>query len=431
MGRTRQAAALLTLPLLLPASAQSARAGAQPAPAAGRSEPTLPPRSDHYDRVLRAYRGQLDAAALAAVVAEDPGPALYLEGRGPREIARLFASLPDAAHTRLRREGYLKWAVSDLPAAQRNLLRDFVRQVEERGEGPFPLGDAGERRSSRRPERAPAANPVPGGGTRTGFVRVLTEMEFGGEDPAETAVVEVEQYSWWIAAPGARRPVWLTLVRAVGLLLREHSAAHLERLRELQTLPDSPPIPPAEWVRLRDLPRDPPVPTGQMDPQAFRNLVDALRGTLRGGPLSELTRADPLLAQRLRQPSPADRAVHRLLGRLSREQLALLREEGVVALRPETMTRPQLELARTIVAAFNEEAAAGGLGEPYTLIPYAGTRLGYALVPAGEEDVPATALCFWLKAPAAPQPVWITLAGATVARASGYARAVLERLREQ
>ncbi|MBM3459758.1 MAG: hypothetical protein FJX77_14650, partial [Armatimonadetes bacterium] len=103
--RSLVGAGLLALcpPLLAPAAGQENQ---------GEEDP-------HYDRVLKAYRKQLSPEESAALEEEEPGPTLYGNTRTPGEhdLTRLFASLPDPAHARLRREGYLKWRADALPRA--------------------------------------------------------------------------------------------------------------------------------------------------------------------------------------------------------------------------------------------------------------------------------------------------------------------------
>src|SRR4051794_35986947 len=74
------------------------------------AEPPALPEDALYAEVLKAYRGLTPADQIAALAEKDPGPALYLSEKTPGEwaVTRLFAALPDSAHSTLRRAGYLK-----------------------------------------------------------------------------------------------------------------------------------------------------------------------------------------------------------------------------------------------------------------------------------------------------------------------------------
>lgn len=392
------------LATLLVLTAPLARTEELAAPPTEPPAATAPDEDPLYTQVLQAYRGQLTPELRARVDQADPGPALYLESRsiGLRNVARFFAALPNAAHTKLQREGYLKWRVDALPPAQRDLLKEEVAELQKRGEGPFPL-----------------VGKDPATLSQTGFVRV----ELEGTD--------VPQYSWWISAPGARRDTWVTLVHAFGLLLKVHSDAHRERLAEILKEPDSPPIPASDWIAVRELPKPevPPEPVVENE-KYFEEVVAAYEGKLRGEALATLTASDALLARRLRSSNSTDRAIQRLLTRLTEKERQTLLTTGVLTLFPHSMTRAQRSLMEPVIRSFNEQARQGGAaGDVYTLIPRAGTRLGFALVEVPGADHPA--LSWWLRSPAALNPTWITLANEAATRAPGYYRAHLTVLADQ
>jgi hypothetical protein len=187
-----------------------------------------------YARVLSAYRGQLNAQQLEALAQEDPGPALYIGPETPAEwgVARLFGTMPDAAHAELRAKGYLKWRASALPAPQRALLEERVKQHERRGEGPYPFTGKDS--------------------AFTGFARV------------ELPEVEGAQYCWWVSHPKAKGPGWLTLVRVERTLTQEYADAHKVRLAEVAGLAETPLISRDAWVRVKEpVPEKPTISAGR------------------------------------------------------------------------------------------------------------------------------------------------------------------------
>lgn len=354
-----------------------------------------------YPRVLAAYRGAPSFEQIEALAREDPGPALYLGPKTPGEwgIARVFASLPDAAHEELQRTGYLKWSAARLPDTQRGWLQERVRQLERRGEGPFPLDG-----------KEPSL---------TGFVRV--ELE-GLDGP---------QYTWWIAHPKAKRSQWLTLVRVVRILTKEYSDANQARLTELEALPETTPIPRGAWQKIKD----PPVPKPEeevkaptlMDEKLYRRIVRAYRGDLGKDERELLAAADPLVGKRLRMTDPADKGLNQLFGKLKDEEHETLLTTGRLLLRIHELSRERRKLLEPVIERMNAQAREGGLGDLYDLIPYGRTRLGFAILFVPEAEKPV--LSWWIASPYSPTPAWITLINGEALKAPLYFRAHLEQLR--
>lgn len=354
-----------------------------------------------YSRVLAAYRGSLPVDQIEALAEEDPGPALYLGPKTPGEwgVARLFASLPDGAHEELRRRGYLKWSAHALPQTQRGWLQERIRQLERRGEGPFPL-------------EGKAAS-------LTGFARVELEGLSG------------PQYAWWIAHPQAKRAQWLTLVRVFRILTQEYSEANHQRLEEIAGLPETTPIPRGAWQKVKD----PPVPRPSeaekpptlMDETYYRRVVRAYRGSLNREERELLAASDPLIEKRLKMTDPADRALNQLFGRLKEEEHLTLLTTGKLLLRPHELSRERRQQMEVIVARLNAQSREGGLGELYDLVPYGRTIAGFSILFIPEVEKPV--LSWWIRSPLSPTPAWITLINGEAVKAPQYYRTHLEQLR--
>lgn len=364
--------------------------GAFPARAEEPADDTL------YLRDLKAYRGGLTAQELQQLEEVDPGPSLYMGGKATpeRAVARLFASLPDDAHAALRRTGYLKWRADSLPSQQRRWLREGARYVESLGEGPFPV------------EGKDAAS--------TGFARVEIE---GLDQP---------QYCWWIAAPKARRPAWITLVRAVGTLSQAYAEAHRAQLPETVKKPDTEPIPAGRWLKAGEAPAAA-KPEAPPDEPYLRDVLRAYRGDLRGDALRALTEGDTMLARRLKLAGPADRGVHRFFAGLGeKEQRALLADRGL-AWKAEQLSREQRKLLEPVVQRLNEGTLRdGGTPIAYTLLPYSGTTVGFTLVRVPDAEHPVVS--WWIRSPFIPTPAWISLAGGGAADSPAYYQAHLEQV---
>jgi hypothetical protein len=355
----------------------------------------------HYADVLKAYRGQTPAEKVTALAETDPGPALYLGDKTPGEwgIARLFASLPNSAHATLQREGYLKWRATSLPDTQRQWLLARTQQVEKRGEGPYPLTgkDA----------------------ATFGFARV----EFTGLDGP--------QYSFWINSPAAKAPSFLTVVRVVHTLTLEYEEAHAARLKELEKLPETPPIPAGDWLRVKE----PPAPTKPaverpktlMDEAFYWKVVKAYKGDLKSDQRELLGAGDPLIRKRLGMTDPADRSLNLLFAKLKEEQHMALLVTGKVLLRPAELTKDQRRLLEPVIARMNAQSRESGLGDVYDLIPYGRTIMGFSIVMVPDVEKPA--LSWWIKSQAAPTPAWVTLINGEAVKAPLYFRTHLEQLR--
>lgn len=348
-----------------------------------------------YTRALQAYRGELTAEEIEELSQQDPAPGLYLSDRTPAEraAARFFGSLPDEAHEELRTRGVLKWRVDRLPKQQRDWIREAVKRLEARREGPFPL------------EGKDAAY--------TGFARVR--------------VAGTPQYCWWISSEAAPRPVWVTLVRAIGLLTQAYAEAYAMQLPDLLAAPESEPIDAKRWVRVRTTPaRTPPPPAPDPVPgeEYVLAVVRAYRGKLGKDALKELTSADSLLAERLKDRAAPTRALNELFAGLTDAEVRHLLSTGRVGWSADDLTRVRRKLLDTILTDLNTRNAA--VSEPYLLSPALSSQTGFAIirVPGIEEPV----ISWWVTSPTAAYPAWLPLANRKGVDAPGYFRAHLEQL---
>ncbi|MGV3723537.1 MAG: hypothetical protein ACO1SX_21790 [Actinomycetota bacterium] len=353
------------------------------------------PADPHYAKVVKAYRGELTHDEIDELAEDDPAPGLYLSEKTPAEraAARFFGSLPDEAHETLRKTGVLKWQVDHLPSEQRGWVRDAAKRLEARREGPFPM--QGKSLAT------------------TGFARI--EME--GEP--------LPQYCWWISAEGARRPAWVTLVRAIGLLTREYSNAYLAQLPDLITVPESPPIAAKRWVKVRTTPPRPapavataPIPGAEF----FWDVVKAYRRKLGKDPLKKLTEGDPLLTGRLKSAEAPTRALNELFAKLTDEELEALLSRGVLSWSIGDLTKPRIKLLDTILRDLNTRSGA----EPYLLSPAIAARTGFAVVRVPEVEDPV--ISWWVSSPNAAYPAWIPLVNQQGVMATGYHRSHLGQI---
>lgn len=375
--------------------------GAAPAPKPGAAPPaTGSPRfaDAGYSAVLQAYRGELTEEQIEALGERDPAPALYLSPKNPGERAatRFFASLPDDAHDQLQKTGYLKWRVDRLPKEQRGWVREAVRTLEARREGPFPLTG-----------KEPAF---------TGFARIRVE---GLEQP---------QYCWWVAADGVP-PAWFTLVRALGLLTQEYAKSYQEQLPTVVAQPESEAIPAGRWLKVREIPQKPkrePEPTAPalVDEKYYWSVVRAYRGQLGKEEQRLLTDEDPLLGSRLRSKDPATRNLNELFAKLTEEEHRTLLTTGRLVWGETDLSKPQRKLVDAVLRDLNERT--GGGMDLYLLSAALATRTGFALV-----QVPGAAnpvISWWVSTPSVPHPAWVPLTNDAAVKSPGYYRAHLEQL---
>lgn len=385
--------ALLLVASLLPASRVAAVA-----PRGKDATPSANPArfaDAGYGSALQAYRGELTEAQIEILGESDPAPVLYLSPQNPgeRAAARFFASLPDAAHEQLQKDGYLKWRVDHLPKEQQGWVREAVRTLEARREGPFPLTG-----------KEPAS---------TGFARIRVE---GLDQP---------QYCWWVAA-GDAKPGWVTLVRALGILTREYADAYREQLPAAAAQPESEAIPGGKWLKVRDTPRKPdpePAAAPLVDEKYYWSVVRAYRNQLGKDERQSLTGQDRLLSERLRSSDVATRAMNELFAKLTDEQHRTLLTTGRLVWAEGDLTRPQRKLVDVVLRDLNERT--GGMDQ-YLLSAALATRTGFALVQV--PDVAAPVISWWVSTPSVPHPAWVPLANEAAVKAPGYYRAHLEQL---
>ncbi len=368
---------------------------------ATRDAAAAPPPDTHFDRVVKAYRRELNAEERLRLEEEDPAPTLYADARLPAEhdLTRLFASLPDAIHLRLRTEGYLKWKVTALPPAQQACLRAAAKQWEARGYGPFPL--SGNRAS------------------HTGFARIRIPGLPG------------EVYSWWLAAPDKdARPVWVTLVRALGLGTQEQEEAHRLQLPVWIAQPETAPIGAQEWRTLPpvvEVPREA-APEG-MEDTFVRDLLRLYRSELRREVRQKWLAEDPLLARRLESRDPADVGLNQFVVRLADRDRRSLETHGRAVWRMDQLPRERRKLLAPLLARLNRELAANGqTGARFSAEPFEGTTVGISRVEVPGEPRPV--LTWWARAPGVPGPTWISLNNQHAIKNPAYYRVHLEQLGE-
>jgi len=391
----------------LPSHAAPAAAPAPPPVSSTPGAREVPPAEElAYTRALKAYRGEMSAAEVEELAQTDPGPLVRTSQKTLADdaLVRFFASLPDEAHARLRRDGYLKWRANALNATQKRWLKEMVVLAGTVGTGPFPL-DGKECAT-------------------TGFIRVQVEEQ---EEPV---------YSWWIDARKSPRPAWAPLVNVVGIGREDFLAAHRKQIAALAEQPETPPVAVKE---LAALPLVKPVkeaaeaspavekPAPLMDERAYWSLVKAYRGDLGGEALRLLAAGDSLTARRLKLLDPAERALNRFFARLPDKEHRTLLTTGLLVWRPEQLSKEERKLLEPLIVRLNGEARGGGAAQdPYSLEPLQPTRLGFALVRVPGVEKPV--LSWWVRSATALHPAWISLNNGAALDAKGYFRAHLEQL---
>lgn len=375
-----------------------------------------------YLLALKAYRGELNAEQLAALQSTDPGPSIYLDSERPSEraLVRLFATLPDEAHARLRQDGVLKWKVNALPQTQREWVGDLAAFLEGLGEGPYPTTG---RKPAKRPVRPPLPEPAEKAdpnATQTGFVRVDVA---GQDEPC---------YSWWIDSPGAKRPAWLTLVNANGLATREWQASHRLRLKEIESLPESPAVPADRWQKYREpkrvsKPREKPAPVEVphfFEDAVYEAALKVYRGRRAPADLAALKPTDPDIESRLKSSDVLARAARSFFTRLSEKDHETLRTEGTIRWYSQELSKEHQRLVQPALDELNRRSAEAGEGDgPYSLAKFSGTCVGFSIleVPGAEGLV----LSWWVRSRSALNPTWVTLINTAAAKQSSYYRAHL------
>ena len=384
----------LLAPAVLPASARPKKAET-PAAAPAEKEEAVPDADPLYRRDLQAYRGLLRREELDKLEEDDPAVGLWLGPKAPGEAAagKLFAALPDDLHATLQREGYLKWKLDTLPPQARKWVLDAAKALNSHGEGPFPIDEK-------------SAKGVP---VTVGFVRI---------DPGAQPL-----YSFFIQTPGAHRPAWVTLVRAVGLFTKEYHDAHQLRMEEVLPLDDSPAVPAKSWVNPKELPKPAPPPPVKPEPLTDENAYWAAVRAYRGdqGSLS----ADPLVAKRAASTDVRDKAVNAFFARLpDRDHRAFL-QTGRLRWRVEQLSKEQRKLLEPLIREYNRQPRLTP-EEPYSLLPFGGTQVGFTLVRMPDQEQPCVS--WWMASRANPTPVWITMINGAALRSPGYYQAHLEQL---
>ena len=410
----------LTIPLLVAGSLLALTGVFAQEKADEPSEPKLDAETQ-YLLALKAYRGELTTEQLEVLEATDPGPSIYFGSNRPSERAliRLFATLPDEAHARLRRDGVLKWKVAALPETQRGWIGELATYLEGLGEGPYPVAG---RKADKRPNKPPLeltekADP---NATETGFVRV--------DVPGQ----ELPCYSWWISAPGAKRAAWLTVVNAVNLATREWQVAHRERLAEIERSPDSPPIAPNEWPKYREPKRS--SKRGDRAPAAnaprfFSDTVyeaaqKVYRGRRGAAELAALKAMDPDLDTRLKSKDALANAARTLFARLSDKEHQTLRADGLLRWYSQDLSKDQLRILEPVIEELNRRAAESGEGDlVYSLLKYSGTCTGFSILEIPGVEGPV--LSWWVRSNRALNPTWVTLINTAAAKEPAYYRAHL------
>lgn len=87
-----------------------------------------------FDEVIRWRRGLLSAEQEKRLLSFRPDLVQEWQDERGRAAIELFATLPDAAHTELRKTGYLKWRIADVPLAHQNVYRQGFQLWTQHGE---------------------------------------------------------------------------------------------------------------------------------------------------------------------------------------------------------------------------------------------------------------------------------------------------------
>jgi hypothetical protein len=124
---------------------------------------------------------------------------------------------------------------------------------------------------------------------------------------------------------------------------------------------------------------------------------------------------------------PADTGVQLFFARLKEDQHRELFTYGKLLFRTDELSNAQRKLLEPVIDRLNRQSREGGLGEVYTLIPFAPTLIGISVVLV--PDVPKPVVSWWLRSPLAPTPSWVTLLNGDAVTAPLYYRAHLEQLR--
>lgn len=352
-----------------------------------------------YQRDLRAYRGLLRKEELDTLAEEDPATALWMGPRAPGEgaVSRLFAALPDAVHSALQQDRYVKWRLESLPPEQRKWVLDAARALNSRGEGPFPVDE----------------KALKGSEATVGFVRV------------EVLVGTPPLYSFFIRCRAARRPAYVTLVRAFGLLTLAYQEAHSDAIDQALRQPDSPPVAAKAWVNPRTLARPAPPPPVKRETAMAESTYWAVVRAYRAGNTGAAS-DDPVVQRRLASTDPRDEAINAFFARLSDRDHRALLDAGRLHWGVEQLSREQRKVLEPLIAELNR-APRATVEEPYSLLPYGGTELGLTVVHVPGVETPC--LSVWIASRVNPTPTWFTLSNAEALRSPHYYRAHLEQLR--
>lgn len=350
----------------------------------------------HYERVLKVYRGQVSREEALLITEVDPAPSLFL-GQIPqlRNLARVFASLPDSAHAELRKTGFLKWKLDALPGEQRRWVSEMANRLTDGGEGPF--------KSS----------------VTTGFIGVPARDEDG------------HVYSWWIDADKAIRPVWFPLVRARGFGGEMQFQAHKQLLIDHRKTPVSETIPGREWLKFPEPPRLDIEVVAQEEAIAefsreYALLIRAYQGKLNKEQLQSFVTTDPLLVQRIGSKEAHERALGAFFVRLSEAEHQKLRDEGRIQWTSGQLTPVQKRILTPLIQEMNRRAAEGGNPTPYSLEGPVGCIMGFTFVEVPK--VEKLVLSWWIRSAGAPIPTWISLNNDAAVKAPGYYQAHLAQL---
>ncbi|HTE18339.1 MAG TPA: hypothetical protein VK689_08160, partial [Armatimonadota bacterium] len=219
-----------------------------------------------------------------------------------------------------------------------------------------------------------------------------------------------------------------------------YTDAHYETLPAVAARPDTPSIPPGQWVKVREAPRPPepsrrerrqaekpekPVPL--LDEKYYWSVVGAYRGRLDAEALRGLVDADPLLARRLKSADPSERGINQFFAGVADKDHRTLLTTGRVEWKPERLTKDQRKALEPVVRGLNDAArTAGEATVPYSLDAYSGTTVGLAVVVVPDVEKPM--LSWWIRSPSSPTPAWVPLVNSAARNSPLYYRAHLEQL---
>lgn len=182
------------------------------------SPPTPWAFDDEFALAVRAGRDQVSDEEKQQLLEENHPLLAQIGDPNTSKLIRLFAQLPDEAHTQLKADGYVKWQFTSLGEGRQQVVRELIQinidMAEQQG-----------------------AQPQPG-----------LSMEALESSQVGFAVVEIAEgnqkvVSWFVLWPELPNPTWVTVVNARAAGTQPYFQAHLARLPLLKPMPQSKTLP--------------------------------------------------------------------------------------------------------------------------------------------------------------------------------------------